>query len=200
MVSAVITALEKNGPIYTMGKYVVAPASIDLLASAYLQMKIDGTLKVFYYEGDPGLAKFLEVHCNPNSVTYGCYLKTGDKTQLVGIGHISAPAHIGNGFKKAELSCFFFQEYQHRDITVPLSQMMLEQTFERYPEIDFLFGATPEKNRAMLMFMTGLGFGHTSHPIPNYTTWEGDPCGVYIVWMSKEMWERLSPFRVVDSD
>lgn len=189
--------LEKNGPLYTMGEFIVAPISIDLLASAYLTMKVDGTLAYYFYEADIGLPKFLATYSDPNAITYGCYLKSGDNTTLVGIGHVSVPRDMGSGFAKAELGCAFFKGYQHRDITVPLSQMMLEQTFDRY-NIDFLFGTTPEKNRAMLMFLNGLGFGHTPEPIPFFTTWKGEPCGVYFSWMSKTMWEQLSPFRQGD--
>ena len=196
MVQAI--TLKKDGPLYTMGDLIVAPVSMDLLASAYLTMKMDGTLSVLFYESDPGIPKFLATYSDPNAITYGCYLKSGDQTTLVGIGHISAAIGRGDGSKKSELSCAFFAGYQRRDITFPLSQMMLEQTFDRY-DIDVLFGTTPEKNRAMLMFMKNLGFGHTAEPVPYFTTWKGEVCGVYISWITREMWEELSPFKDHDS-
>lgn len=189
--------LDKNGPIYTFDRFIVAPLlDVDLIATAYLQMKREGVLAMFYYEADPGLAKFLAIMTAAGLTALGCFVKRADglTADLVGIGQVAVPIEMANGQKKAEIGVAFFKDWQRRSVTATLCRMMLEWTFDR-TDIDYLFGTTPEKNPAMLRFLEYLGFGRTSEPIPHYATWHGVPCGVYPSWMSSETWKTLSPFR-----
>ena len=188
--------LDKNGPIYILDdRLVVAPLNdVDLIATAYLQMKREGTLALLYYEGDIGLQRFLSVMTNPACINYACLVKGADGgVDLAGIGHIAIPQVLPNGRKKAEISVAFHKQWQRRDITLPLAQMMVEWTFDR-SDVDYLYGTTPAPNRAMLAFMRRLGFGHSAEPIPNYTCWQGEPCGVYVSWMDAERWKAVRPF------
>jgi hypothetical protein len=187
--------LDKNTAIYTDGPFIVAPLlNIDLIATAYLRLKREGVLDVLYYEADPGLPKVLAVMTDPATINFGCFMKRDeDVTDFVGIGHVAAPLMLPNGQKKAEISVAFFKGWQRRDVTIPLAQMMIEWVFRR-SDIDFLFGTTPEPNRAMLRFMKALGFGHTAEPIPNFTCWHGVPCGVFVSWMDARRWKEVTPF------
>lgn len=190
--------LDKNTAIYTWGNFVVAPLlNIDLIATAYLRMKREGVLDVLYYECDPGLPKVLAVMTDPATINFGCFVKRDEAmTDFVGIGHIAAPLILPNGQKKAEISVAFFKDWQRRSVTFPLAQLMIEWVFDR-SDIDYLFGTTPEPNRAMLRFIKSLGFGHTAEAVPNFTCWRGEMVGVYISWMDKKRWDAHSPFQSI---
>lgn len=186
--------LDRNGPIYTLGNLVVTPLKdVDLLATAYLRFKQEGVLDMLYYEHDPGLTSILATLMDPATIVLGCFVKAGARVDLAGIG-CAAPAFIlPNGQKKAELSEAFFRDWQRRSITLPLAQMMIQWLFDR-SDLDYLFGTTPEKNPMAVRFMKALGFGHTREPIPHYTCWKGEPCGVYVSWMDAARWRSVSPF------
>jgi RimJ/RimL family protein N-acetyltransferase len=189
--------LDINGPIYTFGNLVVTPINenLDLLASAYLRLKREGGLNILFYEGEMRIDNFLRVWGDDSGLTFGCFVRSleQDTTELAGLGRVAQPVGMGNGSSKAEIGATFFDAYQKREFTVPLCQMMLEWVFDKTP-LHAVFGTTPEPNRAMLMFLRGLGFGCLHHPIPNYTTWQGGPTGVYVSWMLRETWQRMSPF------
>jgi RimJ/RimL family protein N-acetyltransferase len=188
--------LERNGPIYTMGNFVVAPlTNIDLIATAYLRLKQEGVLEMIYYECDPGLPKVLATMTDPATITLGCFVKDGERVDMVGLGHAAAALTLPNGQKKAELSEVFFKDWQRRNVTLPMAQMMIQWLFDR-SDLDFLYGTTPEKNPAAVRFMKALGFGHTREPIPNFTCWQGKPCGCYVSWMDAERWKTVTFFPI----
>lgn len=186
--------LERNGDQYILdGKFVVIPSKDqDLLATTYLRMKADGLLEVMFYEEVPDLCRYMSIMMAEGEVFLALFKIecTGSYT-LIGFGGISKPASMGNGFLKSEMYCLFFKEYQRRNISFPVAQMMMAWIYER-TNVDTMVGTTPAPNIAMVRFAKALGFKMSK--IENFTTWKGEPCAVWISCLTDEEWTRMKVF------
>ena len=183
--------ITKNGQVYSCGDLIVAPR----LPAAWLQlawelMVKEDLLDVLFYEQRPEKDWFLNTYSAPEVTTFGCFLKTGSldsDVRLAGFGRI-VPWPMGNNYWKGEIAVLFFKEFQRRKYTLPFCRMMIENAFDNYI-FHSLFGTTPLPNRSMLLFIKSLGFKGTE--VPNFTTWKGDPCGIYLSWITKQMWQDI---------
>jgi RimJ/RimL family protein N-acetyltransferase len=183
--------INKINGTYSCGDLIVAPRlPVVWLQLAWEIMLRQDLLDILFYEGKVERDWFLKTYSAPEMTTYGCFVKTGldpDALQLAGFGRVM-PYPMGNNLWKAEIAVMFFKEYQSRKYTLPFCRMMIEHVFDNLV-FRAIFGTTPLQNRAMLRFIKALGFGGTE--VPCFTTWNGEPCGIYLSWMLKEDWKAL---------
>lgn len=187
--------LIKGERAYRFENFLVAPLNEDeAIASAYLQLKREGLLQVFYSGIPPTLFQFAQYCLSKDSITLGCLSLDEDPPRLAGIGMISVPINMGSGVCKCEVSEVFFREFQKRRITTTFCKMMLTWIFVKCPALSVVYGTTPEHNRAALLFMTAMGFESRKELIPHYTVWQGKECGVVVSWLTRARWEGMHWF------
>jgi RimJ/RimL family protein N-acetyltransferase len=184
--------LVRDGDRYILDeKFVVIPSKDqDLLATCYLRMKAEKLLDVMFYEEIPNLCRYMEMMLKEGSVFLALFQieRTGAYT-LIGFGGTSNPVSMGGGYCKAEMYCLFFKEYQRRNISFPVAQMMMAWCYERIANLDVMFGTTPAPNVAMVRFAKALGFKMSK--IDNFTTWKGEPCAVWISCLTDQEFRLL---------
>lgn len=191
-------SITKEGDLYRVGNLIVAPnPPQDFIAGFYLKMKAEGSLEVFCYEKVPVLSDFLFHFVKPGVLSLGAFLqRESGETELAGMGRVGVPVSIADGkYTKAEIDIGFLKPFQRRRYTIPFAQTMLEWVFDR-TTIDGLYGTTPEPNSAMIRFIDALGFKRIKEPVENFSVCQGEPCGVYISWLTKDRWRAVSPFQV----
>lgn len=180
--------IQKENQIYSIGDLIVAPRLPNVwLQLAWEIMLREDLLDILFYEGRPDKEWFLKQYSAPEMTTFGCFVKTGldPDVRLAGFGRV-APYKMGNNYWKAEIAVLFFKDFQRRKYTIPFCRMMTEWIFDNLV-FHSIFGTTPLPNRAMLKFIKALGFGGAE--VPAFTTWKGEPCGIYLSWMTKEDWK-----------
>lgn len=185
--------IDKNDTVYRSGNIVVAERPTqDVLGAAYLRAKSEGLLRYYFHqdETDRELWDWLNWAMEPGSIMYGAFQCNERRGyECVGLGKLHPPQPMGAGKYKAEVSIVFFREYQLRAITLPSCSMMLEMIFDR-TNVDVCFGTIAEHNHASRRFMKAIGFESMPQPIPNYTSFKGRTCGMWVSWMTAEMWRR----------
>lgn len=186
--------LQRDGNVYTEGEFVVAPQKDQcLIAEAYLLMKAQGLLEILYYQSIPDLATHMQLMLSEKTVFLAGFRRTDLYTKFIGFSVVVESDCMGHGWKRAEQSCLFFKEFQRRDITTPVANLMMRWVFER-TDTDFLFGVTPEPNRAMVRFARSLGYEMSR--VPNAATFNGEPCAALISSMSEAQWRKLNQNQV----
>ena len=181
--------IQKKDGVYEWGSLAIStPASYDMLAQMYLTMKSDNTLGLLFYEGIPDLRWFVETYSDPKKTVYAAWIRLAqDSVRLAGFGCCGNSVGMGaEGYTKREISFAIFREFQQRNRTIAWAALMLEHCFDVLAPHS-IFGTTPSENKAMLRFFSRLGFGSTY--VPDFTSWEGNVCGVYISWMTRNMWQ-----------
>jgi len=181
--------IKKQGKVYTSGELIVAAnlpqAWVEV---AWERMARENLLDVVFYEEACDRSWFIKQHLLPECTVFGCFEKGLDTdVNFCGWGRVS-PYSMGRGHWKGEISVCFFREYQRRQFTLPFATMMIEWTFDNLV-LKCLFGSTPEPNVPMLKFIKALGFEGTR--VPCFTTWKGEPCGIFLSWMTKERWKTI---------
>lgn len=162
----------------------------DLLAWLYLKLKLEGRADKIFYQAPHDVVYFL-TWVDQLAVFYG-----GFKDDiLVGGGWVGMPSLLEakedqaplcgkTTFRKAEIGfgfsgdCSVFEALQ-------MGRLMLETTFDSY-KIDFLFGTTPESNKAALMYARRLGM-ELIGPTPNTCVFNGKIEGTYTSHLTKEL-------------
>jgi RimJ/RimL family protein N-acetyltransferase len=173
---------------------VVMPCKSDeILASIYIRLKAEGLLPILFYQKIPSLLDFLAMYLRPEMFSLSAWIRTGDEMRLMGIGSLDIPQPIGGGLKKGEVSETFFREFQRREYTLVACQLILQWGFEKTGVFQF-HGCTPVRNRAAVRFLKGLGFGSMKEELPNFVSFNGEPCGVILSWLDKNRWSEISPF------
>lgn len=160
----------------------------DLLAAAYLMMKHDGLLETVFYESVPPLWLFLSWATNPNSKFIGCFVRPTldvDAVEMAGLGWLWQMGGVP-GAMKAETGMVFLKKWQHSGIPVELAEKMLDCSFGPLGR-DVLYGVTPVRNRAALLFSRKLGFKQTE-PLPKYGSWHGEPTDIVMSYLEKGTW------------
>jgi RimJ/RimL family protein N-acetyltransferase len=174
----------KENAIYSWKNLIVAPSPPEaLLGEIYLRLAKEDLLGQVFYEGIPSLAWFLERFQKPDTDVLACFRRDGENALLSGLGWINNVKQSNDGYRRAEVGIAFFR---HQLRSIEFGKMMLAWFFENR-EVDFLYGCTPEPNRPAWRYAKALGF--TLHgPIPNFTSWKGEACGVMISALSRKDW------------
>ena len=172
--------------------FVSADLDEELLAVAYIRMKVEGLLPIVYHESIPPLSEFIAYHNKEKKHSYydhylGAFARpTLDAPpELIGmgwLGGIRGPV----GSIKGEVGFVFFRKWQQVKVPLVATRLMIDYCFD-VAGVDIVVGTTPVKNRAALIFDRRLGF--TQLPaIPNFTTFQGEPCDAVISYMTKPAW------------
>lgn len=160
----------------------------EVAAAAYLLMKRQGLLSTVFYESDCTLKHFMEWNTSPRNEVIGCYVrKDGDQADLAGMGWIDTKTKVGNGFKY-ECSFMFFREFQNTTMPLRFARMMVDFCFEHLGAI-LLCGTTPVANLPAMRFIKPAGFSVLGI-MPSFCTWQGEPCGAALSYLTREMWEK----------
>jgi hypothetical protein len=169
-----------------LGEVVGPPVSPDSLAWLYLRSRQDGTLPMVFYQNAPDVRQFIdwyvrgagkEVICS----TIGAWAATGE---LLGMGFVNAVERSDN-LVKCEVGFLFT-----KDVSI-FRQIDYMRTMVSFiflnSDVTAVLGTTPERNPGAVAMIRRLGlrlFG----PIPNYATWNNEPCGVWLSQTDKAHW------------
>jgi RimJ/RimL family protein N-acetyltransferase len=88
---------------------------------------------------------------------------------------------------KAEVSMAFLREFQRNGEALELARMMIEFAFDRV-NLDALFGCTPIRNRAAVVFTQKCGFRKIG-VAPMYCSWHGEPCDALLTVLTRAQWQ-----------
>ena len=176
----------KQDGIYRDGDLIVAPNPPKVvLAEAYLRFAKEDLLPQIFYEGVPDIDWFLETFSDPKSFTLGCYRAMGDSLSMQGLGWVN---HVtekpADNFVRAEVGIAFFRATRLRAIR--FGELMLTWIFENTP-VDVIYGTTPEPNEKAWKYAERIGMKLVAN-IPWFTSWDGDPCGVWISHLTRKDW------------
>ncbi len=186
--------IKKDKQVYSVGNLIVAPRlPRPWIEAAWERMINERLLDIVFYEATPQKEWYIKQFSAPESKVFGCFEQGLDTdVNFCGWGRV-IPFPMGNNLWKGEISTCFFRAYQRRKYTIPFATMMVEWVFDNLV-LKSIFGTTPTPNRPMLKFIKALGF--TAIEVPCFTTWKGEPTGIFLSWMTKEMWlaRGKSPF------
>lgn len=178
------------------GEWVVqAGLSASQAAAFYLDMELSGALPLVFYESEPDIRWFLDWMAEPDTYTMSAWRvhPDPDAAVLAGVGFVNHYRNMGSLIKaevgfaftsKMGASTSIFQKIQ-------LVRGMITGVFTM-TDVDAIHGVTPERNEAAVALIRRVGmrlFG----PVPNYTVWNGRPCGVYLSEADKETWFNKYP-------
>jgi RimJ/RimL family protein N-acetyltransferase len=173
---------------------VVPNPGDEILAKSYILMQQktlrhgDGSemsvLETVFYRNLPTLTGFLQWWQDDSKTAFSC-LEVLDKTdvRIRGIGLINGIEQMAGGRSKAEIGFAFWD--CNVFTALQFGRAMIDRTFSMFP-IDVLFGTTPTPNIRALTYARRLGF--SLHLLPQYVTWRGDLCDVYVSKLSREDW------------
>jgi hypothetical protein len=170
------------------GEYLIGPPpSEDCLAFMYLRLKENGLLNKVFYQGLPTVREFLEWNTNSGNEVVGCYRRRISDVEFIGMGWVNAKEKMA-GFCKAEVGFCFMPEV-NVFAQIRLIRGMVTRIFQ---VTDFwsIFGTTPDQNGPAVKIIERVGL-HLHGPIPNFASWKGQPCAVYISEMDRETWFNL---------
>jgi hypothetical protein len=161
-----------------------------ILALAYMKMVEEGSLETVFHVEVPTLTQFIKTYSDPAMVVMACFEHEEGApiigAKLCGLGWALKAARMG-AFQKAELGMVFFRRgRKYPRANLRLGHLILRYYFdEAYGQgVDFLFGSTPEQNVLARKYAQKIGM--TMHgPIPNFSTWKGLPCPVWVSHISK---------------
>lgn len=178
------------------GEWVIqAGLSASQAAAFYLDMELSGTLPLVFYESSPDIRWFLDWMAEPNTYTMSAWRVRPDPDVpfLAGVGFVNRYRNMGS-LVKAEVG-FAFTNRMGADTSIfqkiQLVRGMITGVFTM-TDVDAIHGVTPDRNEAAVALIRRVGmrlFG----PVPNYTTWNGQPCGVYLSEADKETWFNKHP-------
>jgi RimJ/RimL family protein N-acetyltransferase len=166
--------------------FVASEISESLLATAYLLMEKEGLLETVFYESIPSLSTYLSWLQNKTSRYLGCFIRPTldvDDVRLAGLSwlwDIRGPV----GGRRCECGMVFFREWQRDHIPEELTEKTMDYAFGPCG-IDVLYGITPVRNRAAILFSRRMGFKQTA-PLPMYGSWHGEPEDVVMSFLTKE--------------
>lgn len=177
---------EKQDGIYSCGNLIVAPNPPEaILAEAYLRFAREDLLGQIFYQGPvPSLMWFLGEYRKPGNCTLACYRRVGDRAELQGLGWLNQVVHCGDNYTRGEVGTAFFRTTGIR--AIKFGQMMFDWFFENRA-IDVAYGMTPVPNAPAWKYAKALGMT-LAGPIPNFASWKGDLCGVWISSLSRKDW------------
>ena len=185
---AVEQAYEKQDGVYRCGNLIVAPDPPEaILAEAYLRFAREDLLGQIFYEGVPTLSWFLREFQKPDTHALGCFRRVGDTAQLCGMGWVNKITYGADGFKRAEVGIAFFRDTTLR--SVKFGGMMVDWIFDNC-NLDMIYGMTPQPNEPAWKYAQSLGMT-LAGPVPNFTSWKGELCGVWISSLSRQGWQKM---------
>ena len=162
----------------------------EMLAMAYMRFKFEGLLPQIFSEGAPSLLWFIEHFGNTTGTEVLALMRqTKNGREMIGLSWLNSRTEVSNVFAKMETGAAFFKDYHDLKTTIQAIRLSIEFAF-RYLGIEAMFGTTAEKNRGALVMARRAGFKMVG-PLPHYTVWEGEPCGVWLSWMTKELWQEI---------
>jgi RimJ/RimL family protein N-acetyltransferase len=176
-----------EAPVATRALFMSGNMDDEMLAAAYLTMKLEGLLPLLYYEGIPSLTHFLELHRSGSFKFLGVFSRSMLNTdvEMAGIGWLSSISGQP-GTRKAEVGYVMFRKFQDRKTPLEAIGLLVDYCFD-VQEMDLLVGTTPEKNRAAVAFVRKLGF-QVLPLIPKFCMFNGEPCGAYLSYLTREIW------------
>ncbi len=189
------SGLEKCAGYYRDGDQIVEHGMSDsLLAAAYLRFQRDELLPVLFYENPMTLLEFLGFYLKPQTYTLGCYRVPagGGTLELCGMLWINDRIQMGKKHARANVGMGFFRGSGGITSLVNFANIGIEWAFDNL-KIDSLFGITPAKNRAAVIFGQKLGFEQFG-PIPNGTVWNDELCDTYLSSMPIATWNEIRPW------
>ena len=171
--------------------FVASDIGEDLLATAYLRMKVEGIIETYYHVQVPPLSEFLSYHNGQDRGYHylGAFLRptVGQPAEFIGMGWLWNV--MGKpGSRKGEVGMMFFRKWQVHRIPIKAMRLMLDYCFD-VAKCDIVVGTTPIKNRAALVFDKRLGFTQLP-PIPNFTMFQGEPCDAVISYLTAKQWRQ----------
>lgn len=181
---------------YKSGRLIVTPKPPDeVLADMYLRFMREGILDSIFSEGVPGIRWFVETYSEMPAVMLGSvFVPSQNRIVPCGIGWVSKVERIGStGRLKGEVGMAFTRAGRLRSHALGL--LMLEWVFQTVA-VESIYGSTPEHNIPAWKYAQQLGFWLSADPVPNYTAWNGEPCGSYVSCMTREMWLKICPQRI----
>lgn len=163
----------------------------EMLAMAYMQFKFEGLLSSIFTENEPSLAWFIDRFTKGKgtemlSLTSRNHMGSEEN---IALAWLNSRTSVGSKFDKMETGFAFYSRYHALKYTVPATQLAIEFAF-RFLGIDSMFGTTPEHNRGAIAVARRAGF-QMFGPIPHFTLWHGEPCGVMISSMTRERWKTI---------
>jgi hypothetical protein len=182
--------VEVTGSVMKEGGLLVSRLADDTeLARAYFTLYDQGILRYWFHQHIPAIGFFIGRMLEPNTLCLRVDWTGPWGKQFIGVGYVDKPQEISHCVKKAEVSEAFVRGVRP-GLTLRAAQLMIEYTF-RCMDLTVLFGTTPERNKAALRFMKSLGFEYLKEPLPHYTMYNEEECGVIISWMTKARWRSL---------
>jgi hypothetical protein len=188
MRGCVLQEYEKQDGIYRIGSLIVAPNLPEVVvAGAYLRFAKEDLLGQIFYEGIPSMVWFLNEFRKPDTHLLGCYQRVGDMADLRGLGWVNKITAGADGFRRAEVGIAFFRGTTLR--SVKFGGMMVDWIFENC-KLDMIYGTTPVPNEPAWKYARALGMT-LAGPVPNFTSWNGELCGVWISSLSRKDWQTM---------
>ena|SRR5215472_7189784 len=181
---------ELNGSVIKDGNLLISPCTDDYeLAKTYIEFHEQGILKYWFHQGIPNLSFFVARMLESQSVCLKTEIVENGYKRIIGLGHVDKPMATSSTrpYTKSELSEAFVRCIPPQ-VTLHGAELMIEYAF-LVTGCRVFYGTTPERNRAALRFMKALGFEYMKEPLPYYTSYNGEECGVILSWMTRERWQ-----------
>lgn len=169
----------------------VANIPEEALLTLYNRLKEENLLSVVFHEGvDVSLLQFMNYFSGGRGLLQ--ILAISDPAGAyypAGMAWLSDIVVCSGVIMKGVGAFVFFKDYMKPVYTDPFSEIILDYWFNGLG-MNIILGATPEPNRAALLYVKRSGFKEVAR-IPEYTTFKGEVVTGVITYMTKTDYQSL---------
>ena len=188
--------LERTDGYFKYGSLAVQSGmNDDSLLFCYQKFREDDLIQVVFHEWpDINVYEFLTVFRDPSANTLGAFRENPEtfRWDLEGLLWTTGYSNKGR-FNRYTVGMGFFRGITDLDRLLGYAQLGVSWCFDRL-KADVLYGNTPAKNRAALIFGRRLGFQQTN-PLEAGCIYDGELSSTVYSSLTKEKWQQVRPWK-----